>query len=216
MFSLHYPSFGPPDVFSADYLLTIVMKFPNFSTPHLKDASVLKFPGQEEGIHIFPNFVKNIQTPIPINVDFPPCKSKKEARPHDVSHNALVAVVVDDDLHQLSHGGHQVFKMLQELGDFQTGTCSLTANRKGTVRTEMQTGSQLSIGVKNQIMVILIIAPHFYAACSLARCAAQRDGHKCINTSNGQNEMVLGYTTTNPWKDLHTAILGLTENYATK
>ena len=145
---------NPP---SADYVLTIVMKFPKFPTPLLKDASILKFPGQKEGIHIFPNFVKNIQTPIPINVDFPPCKSKKEARPHDVSHNALVAVVVDDDLYQLSHGGHQVFKMLQELGDLQTGTCSLTANSNVTVRTEMQMGSQRSLGVKNQIMVIIII-----------------------------------------------------------
>ena len=139
------------------------MKFPNFPTPQLRcQCPQISKPGRRHP-H-FPNFVKNIHTPITINIDFFPCKSKKEARPHDVSHNALVAIVVDDDLHQLSHGGHQVFKMLQELGDLQTGTCSLTANRNVTVRTEMQTGSQLSPGVKNQIMVIMIMDPHFYAA----------------------------------------------------
>ena len=47
-------------------------------------------------------------------------------------------------------------------------------------------------------------------------CCTKRWTKMYLNTSNGQNEMVLGYTTTNPWKDLHTAILGLMENHATK
>ena len=51
---------------------------------------------------------------------------------------------------------------------------------------------------------------HFYGAWSLARsraqCTVQKEAEKCINTYNGQNKKVSGHTTTQPCKNLHTAI----------